>query len=290
MPGPVLAHRYSFSETSGATVADSEGGPAWTGTLPNGGVFAGGQLAQASAASRYVSLPAGIVGTLSNFTIEASVRLNAAANWTRIFDFGNNTTTYMFLTPQNGASTRLRYAITTNSAGGEQQITGPIALSAGVWYHVAVTLSGATGILYLNGVPVGTNTSMTLKPASLSSTSNNYLGRSQWVDPYLNGLLDELRIYCVPLSAAEVAATYALGPDQLLSPNSPPLNLGVTASNLMLTWPLASAGFTLQTRTNLAAGSWANVTSPMPQILGGQWQVNLPGDANAPITFYRLVK
>ena len=39
----------------------------------------------------------------------------------------------MFLTPQNGATTRLRFGITTNSAGGEQQITGPSALGVGVW-------------------------------------------------------------------------------------------------------------------------------------------------------------
>ena len=34
-----LVHRYSFSETSGTNVADSVGGPAWTGTLPRGGTF-----------------------------------------------------------------------------------------------------------------------------------------------------------------------------------------------------------------------------------------------------------
>jgi hypothetical protein len=36
-----LVHRYSFSETGGTTFADSVGGPAWTGTLPNGGTLSG---------------------------------------------------------------------------------------------------------------------------------------------------------------------------------------------------------------------------------------------------------
>jgi hypothetical protein len=148
--------------------------------------------------------------------------LNSAAGWARIFDFGNNTTRYMFLTPTNGtAGGRLRFGITTNSSGGEQQITGPTALSVGVWHHVAVTLSGNTGVLYLNGVPQATNASMTLRPATLGSTANNYLGRSQWADPYLNGQLDEFRIYSVAHSAAEIAAMAALGPNQLLSTNSP---------------------------------------------------------------------
>jgi hypothetical protein len=31
-----------------------------------------------------------------------------------------------------------------------------------------------------------------------------------------------------------------------------------------------------------------NVTSPAPQIGGGQWQVTMPVDTNTPSTFYRL--
>jgi hypothetical protein len=287
---PALVHRYSFSETSGSAVADSVGGAAWNGTLPNGGAFANGQLTLASASSRYVSLPPGIVSTLTNFTIETWVRLNATANWTRIFDFGNNTASYMFLTPQNGSTTRLRFAITTNGAGGEQQITGPAALSVAVWHHVAVTRNGNTGLLYLNGVPVGTNNALTLRPASLGSTVNNWLGRSQWADPYLNATLDEFRIYSVPLSRAEIAATYALGPDQMLSTETPALNLAATPTALTLNWPLASAGFTVQSRTNLALGNWLNVLAPAPQISGGQWQTTLPVSPSLPATFYRLTK
>jgi hypothetical protein len=42
--------------------------------------------------------------------------------------------------------------------------------------------------------------------------------------------------------------------------------------------------------TNLAQGDWANVTTPVPQIVGGQWQVTLPVAASTTSTFYRLVK
>ncbi|HEX7578162.1 MAG TPA: LamG-like jellyroll fold domain-containing protein, partial [Verrucomicrobiae bacterium] len=211
VPVPALAHRYSFSETGGTNAADSVSGPAWTGTLPNGGGFAAGLLFLSSNSQQYVSLPAGIISTLTSFTIETWVRLATTANWTRIFDFGNNTTTYMFLTPQNGNTNRLGFAITTSGTGGEQQINGTSALASGVWYHVAVTLRGNTGILYLNGVAVGTNNAMTLNPSSLGSTANNYIGKSQWPDPYLNGLMNEFRIYGVTLSPSEIAATYAMG-------------------------------------------------------------------------------
>jgi hypothetical protein len=285
-----LVHRYSFSEASGPSIADSVGGPVWNGTLPNGGTFADGQLTLATASSHYASLPSGIVGALSNFTIAAWVRLNTTANWTRIFDFGQNPTTNMFLTPQNGGDGRVRFAITTNGGGNEQQINGPAPLSVGVWHQVAVTLHGNTGVLYLNGVPVGTNNAMTLRPLSLGSTGNNYLGRSQCPDPYFDGTLDEFRIYNVALTAAELAATYALGSDELLSLDSPPLSLAVSGANLTLTWPVAHAGFMLQSRTNLVLGNWQTVPLPAPQIVGDQWQVELPVATDPAATFYRLVK
>jgi hypothetical protein len=163
-------------------------------------------------------------------------------------------------------------------------------LTVGAWHHVAVTLNGNTGNLYLNGVAVGTNAGIILRPATLGVTTNNYLGRSQWSDPYMNGLLDEFRIYSVALSASEIAATYALGPSQVLSTNRPTFSLAAAASNLTLTWPLASAGFILQSRTNLALGNWVNVTAPVPQIAGGQWRVALPVAPNTAPTFYRLFK
>src|ERR1017187_5758461 len=290
VPVPALAHRYSFSETGGIYVADSVSGPAWAGTLPNGGTFSGGQLTLSSGSSQYVSLPAGIVSTLTNFTIETWVKLNTTAGWTRIFDFGNNTTTYMFLTPQNGSTSRLRFAITTSSSGGEQQINGPSALTVGAWNHVVVTHNGNIGVLYLNGVAVGTNSAMTLNPLSLGSISNNYLGKSQWSDPYLNGVMDEFRIYKVALSPAEIAATFNLGPNQLLSTNSPTVAYSTSANNLTLSWPVSSAGFMVQSSTNLMQGNWLNLTSVPPQIAGGQWQITIPLSGSANSIFYRLVK
>jgi hypothetical protein len=111
----------------------------------------------------------------------------------------------MFLTPQNGSTGAVRFAITTSGNGAEQQITGSSALPTGVWTHVAVTKSGNTGTLYVNGSVVGTNNAMTLSPSSLGSTNQNWLGRSQYsADPYLNGRIDDFRIYNRALSASEV--------------------------------------------------------------------------------------
>ena len=87
-----LAHRYGFSETNGATIADSIGGPVWNGTLPDGGTFSNGVLILSSDSSQYANLPVGIASSLSNVTFMAWVNLNSISTWSRIFDFGNDTT------------------------------------------------------------------------------------------------------------------------------------------------------------------------------------------------------
>jgi hypothetical protein len=258
--------------------------------MPNGGALGGGELTLSAASQQYVVLPVDVVGSLSNVTIMAWVNLNSVSNWSRIFDFGNNTTTYMFLTPECGGSGTLRLAITTNGASAEQQINCGSILSLGSWHQVAATMSGGTGILYLDGVAVGTNSDMTINPSNLGGTTNNYLGKSQNADAYLDGALDEFRIYNAGLSAAEIAATAALGTGQLLNTNSPPMSWSMAGANLTLSWPLANAGFTLQSCTNLVSGGWMNIALPGSQITNGQWQVTLPAFGNASSIYYRLIK
>jgi beta-xylosidase len=285
-----LVHRYSFLESGGNTVADSVGGPAWAGTLPNSGGLSDGLLTFASSSQQYVSLPGGIVSSLSNMTIMTWFNLSSVSSWSRIWDFGNNSTTNMFLTPQCGGSSTLRFAITTNGGGAEQQINCSATISTGVWHQVVVTLSGRTGILYLDGVAVGTNANITINPKALGVTTQNYIGKSQYPDPCLDGAFDELRIYNVALSPAEIAATAVLGSGQLLTMDSPFMAITNSGTNITLSWPLASAGSILQSRTNLLIGSWVNVASPSPQINGRQWQVTVPVSSQANSIFYRLAK
>ena len=286
-----LVHRYSFSETGGVSVADSVGGPVWSGTLPNGGALSGGQLILSSISQQYVSLPGGLVSSLSNCTVMAWVNLASASNGSRVFDFGNDTNTYMFLTPQDGASDALRFAITTGGTGSEQQINGNSALSTGLWHQVAVTLNSGTGILYVDGAAVGTNSGMTINPSSLGGTVNNYLGKSQFAsDPGLDGALEDFRIYNAGLSSAEIVATAALGSSQLLSTNPPRMGSAISGANLTLSWPLANAGFTLQSNTNLVWGNWLDVASAVPQMNSNQWLINLPASGNNASIYYRLIK
>ena len=213
-PAALHAH-LKFDETGGTTALDSTGN-GWTGTLVNGALRTtgiSGNAVDLDGTNDHVRLPTGVVNGLTNITIAAWVRLDSVVNWTRIFDFGSSTSVNMFLTPRSGITNLPAFAITTSGNGGEQRINSSVAISPNVWTHVAVTLGGGTGVLYINGVEVGRNNAMSLTPNSLGATTQNYIGKSQYADPYLNGRVDDFRIYDDALSAAEVAALAA--PPQL---------------------------------------------------------------------------
>jgi len=206
--GTVIHTRLSLNEVTGTTAADASGNE-HTGTLVGGPAWVAGRAGNALAfdgKDDYVSLPPNIVADLADFTIAAWVFWDGGRNFARVFDFGSGTDHYMMLTP-NAGDGLIRFAITTNHGVGEQTIVSTAAFPTGQWVHVAVTLSGIIGTLYVNGVPVGSNAGMSRAPFRLGSTSQNWIGRSQYPrDPYFNGKIDDFRIYRGALSAAEVLA------------------------------------------------------------------------------------
>jgi hypothetical protein len=179
--------------------------PAPTGTPNQEPVFSGGPYTL-NGSSDYVDLPDGLTSDLNDFSVACRVKLNSLDTWSRIFDFGGDTDVFMMLTPASGNTGYPYFTITTSGTDGEQGIDGTSALPTGSWQHLAVVKSGSTGILYINTEEIGRNTGMTLNPADLGTTTNNYIGRSQWSnDPYLNGEVDEFVVYNRALSASEVA-------------------------------------------------------------------------------------
>ncbi|MDQ0116799.1 LamG-like jellyroll fold domain-containing protein [Paenibacillus harenae] len=198
---------YKFDAFSGASAADASG-YGNTGTVNGGAAWTTGQTGNAAAldgTNDYIALPAGIVSDADTITVAAWVNLDTVSNWTRIFDFGSGTSTYMYLSPKNGANGKIRIAIKNNNSS-EQIIEGQSALPSGGWHHVAVTLNGGTGTLYVDGAQAGINTTMTIKPSDLGETTQNWIGRSQFPDPYLDGRVDDFRIYTRAISSSEVVS------------------------------------------------------------------------------------
>ncbi|MEV6997173.1 beta-L-arabinofuranosidase domain-containing protein [Streptomyces sp. NPDC093982] len=153
---------------------------------------------------QYVDLPAAVLGGASAITLSTWVKPTHDATWTRVFDFGNNTTRYLYLAARNAAGVP-RFAITTNGPGGEQGLDGTAALPLDQWSHLAVTIAGGTGTLYVNGTAVARNSAMSLTPAALGTLTNNWLGRSNFAtDPVFAGAYDEFNIWSRALTAAEI--------------------------------------------------------------------------------------
>ena len=144
-----------------------------------------------------------------DFTFAAWVYWKGGEPWQRIFDFGQDTNHTMFLTPLSGDNT-LRFAITTDGPDAEQQLDAAAMLPAYQWVHVAVTLAGDGGTLYVNGTAVSSDT-ITLNPDDVIGP-NMWLGKSQYVaDPTFNGLLDEVAVFDRALSADEILEVYTTG-------------------------------------------------------------------------------
>jgi hypothetical protein len=144
----------------------------------------------------YLTLPPSL-GNLSEMTIAMWVNINNNNSWQRIFDFGNGTDQYFFLTPSNGNEMRL-----VMKNGGDEQILSTTKATTG-WHYIAVTLAPEVVTLYVDGNAV-TSTTITLRPSDFHP-KRNYIGRSQYTaDPFFTGYIDDLRIYNYALSADEI--------------------------------------------------------------------------------------
>ena len=166
--------RYSFEGNSNDSSGNANN-PIITSGTPTFVAGKFGSSVSLDGATNYFALPATLMAGVANFTFAAWVYWNGGAAWQRIFDFGNDTTQYLFLSPSSGSGT-LRFAITTNSSGGEQ-ITETSPLATGAWQHVAVTRNGSLVKLYKNGVPAATNNATTIAPANFNPVLN-CLGKS----------------------------------------------------------------------------------------------------------------
>jgi hypothetical protein len=174
----------------------------YNGTLRNGAAIineAGrGKVLGLTLSNQFVTLP---ISVANASTFAAWVKWDGGADWQRIFDFGNGTNKYLFLTPRANTG-KMRFAI--KNGGAEQTLDAPTALPTNSWCQVAVALDGAKGVLYLNGNPVGTNAGLTIRPWQVLARSN-YVGESQFTaDPTFSGRIDSFRIFGRPLSSSEI--------------------------------------------------------------------------------------
>jgi hypothetical protein len=108
-----------------------------------------------------------------------------------------------FITVSAGSSA---YSNTSNSATNTP--TQSLNLFNGDWYHVAATISGTSGKVYVNGVEEFTFTSsVTFVGGGLDSYGIGYLGAG-YPSYYWNGSLDEISVYEYELTSTQVSNIY----------------------------------------------------------------------------------
>lgn len=210
-----LVAYYPCESANGAVLADSSGQGKdaslanGSGGSPVGFAFSSGRVGNAltlsSANLAYVSLPRGLVAQLSAMTIATWVKLKSGAAFQRIFDFGVDTNTFMYLV-NAGNSGFVRFRIMSASLNKNQVLEGAEALPVGKWTHVAATVGDNGVSIYVDGAPVALQAPAVLRPSDLGATVNNFIGRSPFSDdPYLDGQIDEFRVYNRVLTTAEIS-------------------------------------------------------------------------------------
>ena len=217
-PGRVMIQRlinyYPMEVINGTTTPDVVGGANMTlftnGTampvLVTNKAVGNSSLSLDTAAEptgQFGQLPAGVLD-YNDFTLMAWVYWKGGAGWQRVFDFGNDTTQYVSFTPAAWGSSATFTIMNTT----EQGVATGSLLPNNQWVHVAVSLNGNTGRLYVNGVMVARNTGMTHDPINFKPALN-YIGKSlSATEPYFNGLIDDLKIYNSALSNTQIAQEY----------------------------------------------------------------------------------
>ncbi|MGL1955816.1 MAG: RICIN domain-containing protein [Colwellia sp.] len=202
--GTMIA-KYKFDNNANDETSNNNATVSGSPSYSTGNV---GQTIELDGNDDYIELPDD-VGNSENITIATWVYWDGGDNWQRIFDFGVDTDSYMFLTPSSNAGT-MKFVITTGSYSEEQSLVTSV-LPTDQWVHVAITLGGNTAILYINGQTqvAGHIFADPTELYAAGGSQNNYIGKSQWQsDALFNGSIDDFRIYNYALDATEINEIY----------------------------------------------------------------------------------
>jgi hypothetical protein len=208
---PNLLLGYSFDDSASGILDFS--GNRRTGNGSASGVSFGpgkaGTAVQLDGSGGYLMVPANTLDAVADFTIACWVEQGSLRSNSRVFDFEDSTDTHILLNTNESSAQKLTFE--SSLVGGSWNFVRAAPLPIGSWQHVAVARAGASISVYLNGswVATGPMGAGTL-PGSAASASN-WIGRSHWADPYLDGAIDDFRIYNRALGNAEIASL-AAGP------------------------------------------------------------------------------
>ena len=212
-----LVGYWSMNEGTGSYAGDSSGNKN-TGTLTNGPTWVDGKRGKAlnfDGGDDYVEIASSAVNVSGNVTVSMWARKGSVT--LTFFSIRNNNTNVQV--SANGDSGKNIACVSSTGSTNASGYRG--SANDNQWYHVVcVYSSGTVSAAYLNGISQGTATSNWLIPASDTFRIGNRNGSSL----YLNGSIDEVRVYNRALSASEIQALYKSGAQKF---TAPPTNLGL---------------------------------------------------------------
>jgi hypothetical protein len=208
-PSPAgLVAAYAFDEGTGTTVRDASG-KANNGTASNATWSTGGKNGGAlsfNGASSSVSVPdASSLDLTSGMTLEAWVKPTAGGSPWRTVVFKEQAGGMVYSLYGNQGT---GVALAQVNVGGERNAAGTSVLPLNVWTHLASTYDGSTLRLYVNGTLV---TSTAVGGAIPASTGVLRIGGNSVWPEWFAGLIDDVRVYRVALTATQLADDMSRG-------------------------------------------------------------------------------
>ncbi len=270
-----LTHRYSFTNDATDSVGVAHG------VLQGSATVAGGSLVLDGTGGTFLDLPPSLLTNYDAVTVDAWVTFNASPSWIRLWYFGDDRVNEFYLSPSfNNATTHnLVAGFPINSAS--RSVGG---IFENQTMHVTCVFGNGVISIYTNGILESASSSQ-LGRLDQVGTAFSWIGRSPHAaDQYMNCSVDEFRIYRGRLAPDEIQALDVVGPNQLLTTTAQ-VTISIVSGNTVLQWPVAAAGFSVQSKPALDGGSWTTLTNA-PTLVGSNWQVTVP--ASGDTQFFRL--
>ena len=194
--------------TSGALVAADGTSSTVQGKLLDNATWGDGRSGDKAVAfdgkASGLQLPQGLFAGLDDFSVSLWAYANGLHWDTCMLFAGTDANSCLYIAPQAGAGGRLTFGIFGATHNDAHVIEAPSAMPTRRWVHVAVTLQGTTGRLYVDGSEVAKSDDILLTPRQVGDQVT-FLGRN-WAHPPFNGRIQDFRIHAGALSAAEIAA------------------------------------------------------------------------------------
>jgi len=223
-----LLHRWSFNGNASDSVGHAPATVIGNVDTSSGRYY---KLAGGAKGSSYISLGTNIIPEdKTPITIELWATQNAIQSWSRIINFGASVNNYMMMCWAMGTdgSTDLLefFPLPANGGNGFQASNTMQPYALGTEYHIAMVITPGAGPggttlfqwykMDASGAVLSSGSqSAAWTPDELLGQADMWLGHSEWGDNDASASYNEVRIWNVALTRAQLAENSVLGPDVL---------------------------------------------------------------------------